>query len=126
MFKESSLLSIATPESRLLSDLEDLMCTEYRSHRPITYYCKALGITSGVLNNMTVAHYGKTVHELLQDKLLLAAMHLLSNSLMSVKFITYELGFQDPAYFTRWFKRVAGCTPKLFRRTNYGLKVWVW
>jgi len=29
--------------------------------------------------------------------------------------IAYELGFQDPAYFSRAFKRHAGITPKEYR-----------
>ncbi|GAC1328826.1 MAG: hypothetical protein NVS3B11_09160 [Collimonas sp.] len=30
--------------------------------------------------------------------------------------IAYELGFQDPAYFSRLFKKRMGVTPKEFRR----------
>jgi len=36
----------------------------------------------------------------------------------SVSTIAYELGFQDPAYFSRLFKRHMGLTPKEYRRTH--------
>jgi len=29
--------------------------------------------------------------------------------------IAYELGFQDPAYFSRLFKKLVGMTPKEYR-----------
>ena len=33
----------------------------------------------------------------------------------SIASIAYELGFQDPAYFSRLFKKRVGVTPKAFR-----------
>jgi len=114
------------PDMKVLLRLEELIDKEYRNHRSIPFYCKELGITAGCLNNLTLAYHEKTVHDMLQHKLLIAAQHLLSNSLMSIKYITYELGFQDPAYFTRWFIKHTGLRPKVYRRENYKLKMWVW
>lgn len=34
----------------------------------------------------------------------------------SIASIAYELGFQDPAYFSRLFKKRIGVTPKVFRQ----------
>ena len=115
-----------SPDMKLLRKLETLMEKEFMNHRPVPFYGGELGMTAECLNNLTRAYYGKTVRELLQDKLLKAAQYLLSHSLLSVKCIAYELGFEDPAYFTRWFIRVYGVGPKVYRRGNYRLKVWVW
>jgi AraC family transcriptional activator of pobA len=35
---------------------------------------------------------------------------------MTVSVVSYTLGFSDPAYFTRFFKRRVGLSPKDFRR----------
>jgi len=52
---------------------------------------------------------------LLHDRLVLEAKRKLSFSHQSVKEISYELGFEDPAYFSRFFKNHAGIAPQDFR-----------
>jgi AraC-like DNA-binding protein len=37
---------------------------------------------------------------------------------MSIKEIAFELGYDDPAYFTRLFTKLSGMSPTLFR-ANY-------
>ena len=46
------------------------------------------------------------------------AKNLLATSQMSVKEITYLLGFYDESYFYKVFKTETGITPKEYRNTN--------
>jgi len=48
-------------------------------------------------------------------RLLLQAQRELTYSRLSVKQIAFELGFTDAAYFTRFFRRLAGCSPAQWR-----------
>jgi len=82
-------------------------------------YADSLNITVGHLNAVTKQHTGKTISELLQERLVLEAKRLLFHSQLSVKEIAYRLNFEDAAYFNRVFKRLTGITPLEFRKQNH-------
>ena len=50
------------------------------------------------------------------------AQHLLAETAEPVARISYELGIQSPAYFTRLFRRMVGSSPSEFRRSAGGGK----
>lgn len=56
--------------------------------------------------------------EFILRKRMESAEDLLCNSQMSVTSIAYEMGFQDPSYFTRAFKQHFGCCPSDYRRAE--------
>jgi AraC family 4-hydroxyphenylacetate 3-monooxygenase operon regulatory protein len=49
------------------------------------------------------------------DRLIQEARRLLSFSSVSITEIGYELGFKDPAYFARFFRKNAGVTASKYR-----------
>ena len=55
---------------------------------------------------------------MIQQRLMLEACRQLTYVPSSVATIAYELGFQDPAYFSRLFRRHTGMTPTQFRRAQ--------
>jgi AraC-like DNA-binding protein len=61
------------------------------------------------------AHRRQSAFEIAQERLLLEACRQLTYLPAAVASIAYELGFQDPAYFSRLFKKRFGLTVcKLF------------
>lgn len=82
-------------------------------------YANSLNVTVGHLNAVTKQHTGKTISELLQERLVLEAKRLLFHSQLSVKEIAYQLNFEDAAYFNRVFKRLTGITPLDFRKQTH-------
>jgi len=44
------------------------------------------------------------------------AQSLLAKSAVSITQVARHCGFEDPNYFSRWFKRAAGCSPGQYRR----------
>ncbi|KRB81447.1 hypothetical protein ASE00_15850 [Sphingomonas sp. Root710] len=72
---------------------------------------------------MSVSHFrrrfrattGQSVHEFISNSVVEHAKSLLANSHLSMKEITYRLGFTSPSSFSVAFKRVVGCSPSHFR-----------
>ena len=53
--------------------------------------------------------------QILHARLLVEAKRQLLYTVRASSTIAYALGFKDPAYFSRFFKRATGKTPKAFR-----------
>ena len=60
-------------------------------------------------------HLGKTLTELIRERLVKQAKWELLHTLKPVKQVASELGFDDEFYFSRLFKRATGCAPTFFR-----------
>ena len=58
---------------------------------------------------------GKSAGTLVQDRLVLEAQRLLIYTNATSSMVAYELGFKDPSYFSRFFKRRTGLSPMAFR-----------
>lgn len=52
---------------------------------------------------------------MIEQRLMLEAKRALRYSTLSVSDIALSLGFEDLAYFSRFFRRHAGCSPRAFR-----------
>jgi AraC-like DNA-binding protein len=63
--------------------------------------------------------FGVTFTDYLTSFRIAQAKELLKDPLLTVKGITYRVGFMDPNYFTRVFKKLEGQTP-----TEYRIKFW--
>lgn len=99
----------------LFYTLKQLIEQHYKQQHLAAYYATALRSDIKKLNVVCRASTGLTVFELLQERLLTESKILLQTSVQSVKEISYELGFNDPAFFGRFFKKHTGSTPAAFR-----------
>ncbi len=89
-------------------------------HWPTPRYAAALGLSESRLNRICRAAAGKSALEVVQDRLTLEARRRLIHVAGPVSSLAYELGFDDPAYFWRFFKRRTGLTPRAFRKKHGG------
>jgi AraC family transcriptional activator of pobA len=97
--------------SRLRASVEE----NYKAQWSVTQHAARLNVTESRLNRLCLKLTGKSAFDLLQQRLMLEARRRLTYVPASISSIAYELGFQDPAYFSRAFKRATGMTPKAFR-----------
>mgnify|MGYP000137020262 CR=1 FL=1 len=81
----------------------------------VSDYAKRLHVSRTHLNDHLQRETGRSAGELIQDRILLEAKRLLTHTSLTVAQIAYQLGFQDPSYFGRFFRRSAGQTPGEFR-----------
>jgi AraC family transcriptional activator of pobA len=83
--------------------------------KSVSAYAQILNITAGHLNDTVHQHTGKTASKIIHERIVLEAKRLLYHSEKSVKEIAYELGYNDPSYFVKFFKTYADITPEHFR-----------
>ncbi len=105
----------AGENERRIEALQDLIHRHFRSHEPAAFYARAIGISPTHLNRIVRAATGLGTHELIARKLLDEAKRELVFTSGSVQEVAYRLGFSDPAYFSRFFLKEAGRTPRAWR-----------
>jgi len=88
----------------------------YIEHWPVSRYAQALATSESRLDRICRAAAGCSAFEVVQNRVLLEARRRLVHVAAPVSALAYELGFEDPAYFCRFFKRHVGRTPTQWRR----------
>ncbi len=89
--------------------------SHFREQLSVEQYAHQVGITPAHLNNLTRRFTGHTAQEVVHQRLLLEAKRQLIYTALSAKQIAEGLGFSEPAYFSRFFKRLTGQSPRAFR-----------
>ncbi|MEN7547910.1 AraC family transcriptional regulator [Rapidithrix thailandica] len=90
----------------------------YSEFHKVKDYADQLHITPGYLNEITSKYVGKSAKEYIQNRIILEAKRLAALSPMSAKEIGYQLGFTDPAHFSKVFKGNAGQTLQQFKKSH--------
>ncbi|MFE7383628.1 AraC family transcriptional regulator [Streptomyces zhihengii] len=75
-----------------------------------------IGVTAGYLTEAVKTATGRTPGELVRAARTHEAQRLLARTDMSVRQVAGRVGFSDPAYFCRFFRRETGVSPGDFRR----------
>lgn len=78
-------------------------------------YAMDLGVSAVRLRRACLAVTGYSPIQLVQRRLLLEAERQLRYTSMPISQVAYHLGFEDPAYFSRFFTRATGFSPRTFR-----------
>ncbi|MCV0438352.1 MAG: AraC family transcriptional regulator [Hydrogenophaga sp.] len=87
----------------------------YREHRPLSFYAEALGVTPDHLSRTCRQATKQSALQVLHERLLLEARRLLAYSPMPVTEVAQQLGYDDAAYFSKFFSRSVGNTPSEYR-----------
>ncbi|WP_109435816.1 AraC family transcriptional regulator [Aquimarina sp. AU119] len=81
-------------------------------------YASAQNLHPNYLSNIIKTKTGKTVTTWIADKSISEAKSLLQNSSMSIKEITYRLGFSETAHFSNFFKKHTKISPAQYRKEH--------
>lgn len=98
---------------KYLSKIEE----SYTELHEVTDYANMLNISAGHLSELVKEQSGKPAIAHIHERLILEAKRLLFHKNHSVKEIAFQLGFEDPSYFNRFFKRLTSHTPVEYRNT---------
>lgn len=104
--------------NRHAAQFRALLDRHFREQRSVSFYAGKLGISDVHLNRVSRASFDTSALGVINQRLIMEAKRDLTFTLLSVKEIAYSLGFEDPAYFTRFFTKQTGQTPTAFRRRS--------
>jgi len=112
----ASAFTVNSQDAERLRRFRQLVEDRYLGHWPVARYARQLNLSEASLNRLCRRLAGTSAFELLQERLALEARRRLLYVGGSVAAIGRELGFVDPAYFCRFFRRRMGVSPSAFRR----------
>ena len=98
-----------TQKFKVLLETEPLMIG------PIRRYAEKLHVTERCLSDATRMATGLTTTELVHQRVVLEAKRMLAHSALNVTSIAIRLGFEDPSYFSRFFRKYVGLSPRDFK-----------
>ncbi|MFB9056029.1 helix-turn-helix domain-containing protein [Mariniflexile ostreae] len=103
-------------ETKLFKDFSTLVEMNYKTMHAVSDYALRLGVSPKTLSK----HFKKagkgTPSNYIKKRIILEAKRQLLYSSDSVKSIAYSLGFNDAAYFTRFFTKLTSKSPLLFKK----------
>lgn len=97
--------------SSLVLNFQNLVEETYTQKKDVNFYSNTLGVSSITLNRKVKAELGKTVVQAVNERLAIAARVALRSGQKSIKEVAFDLGFTDPLYFSRFFKKQFGSPP---------------
>ncbi len=101
---------------RRAQEFRDLLEANFRQERSVAFYADAMAISPTHLGRICHGAFGASPLSLINRRVLLEAQRSLVFTAATVADVATSLGFADPAYFTRFFSRVAGVSPTEYRR----------
>ena len=94
-----------------------MLFQDFRSKKKVKDFAAALNMTEKSLNEMVKEHTGNSASRIIYNQIVLEAKRLLLTGI-SAKEAAYELGFDDPAHFSKFFKAQTGQSPSEFRNVH--------
>lgn len=113
--KSDNTQTIQSSKSIIRKFKEILEQNFFITHKVIDY-AEKLNITPDYLNSVIKSSIGKTAKELIQQRILLEAKRYGLHSNLSTKEISYELGYDEPSNFSRFFKKHEGISFVEFKK----------
>ncbi len=97
-----------------------LVDAHHGDHWPVTRYAASLEVSVAQLNRACREGFGCSALEAVHERLAAEARRRLLQAGQPVAGIASELGFRDPSYFCRFFRRRTGESPQAWRRRHCG------
>lgn len=106
------------PARRHAQMFRGLVDKKFRETRRIGDYAAAVGISATHLNRVCRQILGASALDVIERRIALEAQRQLRFSDLSIKQIASDLGYDDPAYFTRFATRLLGMPPSAYRQVS--------
>jgi len=104
------------PRATLVARFRQAVEANLRAGWELRRYAKSLGVTPTRLRDACLEVTGRPPTHIVHERLILEAKRSLKYTNMTIAETAYDLGFSDPAYFSRFFSERVGVSPAEFRR----------
>ena len=102
----------------LLADVFGFVEERYREPISLKDVARAVSLSPGHLTTVVRRKTGRTVVEWIAERRMAQARRLLVETGLSVEEVGHRVGYNDPVYFVRSFRRAHGTTPLGWRRAS--------
>ncbi|EAR08629.1 helix-turn-helix domain-containing protein [Reinekea blandensis] len=119
--RTSNIAGLQTGSDHHIAQLQRfiaLIDDHYKEHLRLDWYAGELGISLSTLNRICQSLLNQSGKKLIEERLVLEAKRRLIYTLDSVENIAFSLGFDDPAYFSRFFTKNTELSPGRYRRQH--------
>lgn len=116
--QENRVLSLSKTSHKTFLMFRQELEKNYRTLHSVKDYAQLLGISTKTLTNYVNECSPLKPLEIINSRVIIEAKRMLRYSNLLIKEIGYKLGFEDPSYFVKFFKRETGMLPIDFRE-NY-------
>lgn len=107
-----------TDRFHLIRKFNLLVEGNFHNEHSVHFYARQLNKSPKTLSNLFALFQQKSPIQIIQERIIIEAKRLLYYTDKSAKEITYELGFEDPAYFCNFFKKHTSYSPIGFRNKD--------
>lgn len=101
-----------------LYNFENLLESHFLKEHKVSFYAKQIGVGAEHLNRLCKQFFMKSCKKIINERVALEAMRMLSKKGITIQSIAEELHFSDLSNFVKFFKREVGITPAKFRLEN--------
>ena len=112
---EKPKLYVTSIANRTFVRFRQLLEKNFRTTHTVQEYAAMLNVSARSLTKYVHQSAHRSPLQIINDRIALEAKRQLQNSTMSIKEISYQLGFDDPSYFVKFFKRLTGNMPSEMR-----------
>ena len=92
-----------------------LVDLNFREKRKVSDYAELLFKSPKTLSNLFAIYNQKSPQQIIHERITLEAKRLIQFSKKQNQEIAFDLGFNDAAHFSRFFKKLTGESPSLYR-----------
>ena len=105
-----------TPAQQLVNRFKNTFVNHFQESREVQYYANLLCLSPKYFGSVIKKQTGISANEWITGYVIVQAKSLLRHSSnLNIQQISQQLGFSDPAAFTRYFKTNTGLSPKEYR-----------
>jgi AraC family transcriptional regulator, transcriptional activator of pobA len=114
--KQQYITTLSDDKMEIIRKFNLLVEDHYHAEHSVQFYAEQLHKSPKTLSNLFAIYNQRSPLTIIQDRVVLEARRLLTYTDKSSKEIAFEIGFEDAAHFSHFFKKQTGQSPTGFRQ----------